>query len=313
MDLEWFPFFWRDFDEATREYTNEETGAYFRLLYYQWQYGSIPADRERAGRITGERFNDATWKSLLKKFVPDVGMPPDRLVNQRMKTVRAEQEAKAERRITVNTENGLRGVAARAAKRAKASSESVPKSQTEPVIESLTGSVAIAVTHEQPELRTKKEEKKDIAGAPVSSGVRPSQLDSKTLRGSRRTRRAPEEFGISDAVKKWAIATLSRVKAYDVETWMRKELVKFKDYEFNTAKSDWDATFRNWLRRCLEVGNAPAGSAGRDTDEDKHRADVLKTAAVFGATRAPEESFEEFESRVTALNDRRLASLGGKK
>lgn len=312
MDLEWFPFYWRDFDEATREFTNEETGAYFRLLYYQWQFGSIPADRERAGRITGERFSDRTWKGMLTKFVPDPSVPGDRLVNQRMKTVRATQETKAENRIRVNTENGLRGVLARAAKKTAAVPQAVSDSTTAAVTDSVSTSVPQTVSARQPELRTKNKEKKDMAADSTGLGVRPEPSRSKNL-GARRTRRAPEDFGISEGIRKWAQQALPKAKPDAIDVWLRKELVKFKDHEFNSAKSDWDATLRNWLRRCLEIGNAPAGVAPRDADEEKRRADVLKTAAIFGATRGPEESFDQFEARVNAKNQRRIAELGGSK
>jgi hypothetical protein len=31
------------------------------------------------------------------------------------------------------------------------------------------------------------------------------------------------------------------------------EIAKFRDHEFDTARSDWDAAFRNWLRKSVEL------------------------------------------------------------
>jgi uncharacterized protein YdaU (DUF1376 family) len=112
-DLDWFPFWLRDFDEGTREMTNEEVGAYLRLLYYQFHSGSIPADRERAAHVTGERFSDGTWQLLQKKFVADPSVPADRLVNLRMREVRLDAEARFKRRSEANRQNGRAGGLAR--------------------------------------------------------------------------------------------------------------------------------------------------------------------------------------------------------
>jgi uncharacterized protein YdaU (DUF1376 family) len=302
MRLDWFPFYWRDFDDGTREMTNEEVGAYWRLLYYQWQYGSIPADKELAARITGERFDDRTWARLLSKFVPDKSVPGDRLVNLRMQAVRSSQEARYGRRIESARLNGQKGGLARAERlRSLAGSEPL----SEPVANGQANRQASAKRNSS-RLKSKKEEDNKPTGISSLEGN-----TSTDLRGAR-ARHAPPDFDISDGIRTWAAKALPRVSAESLDLWMRKELEKFKDHEFNTPKGkrSWEGTFRNWLRRCLEIGNLPAGTSARSVDEEKHRAEVLKTAAIFNMTRQGGEEWAAFEERVNERNKRRLEALG---
>jgi hypothetical protein len=41
------------------------------------------------------------------------------------------------------------------------------------------------------------------------------------------------------------------------------ELPKFRDHEFATAKSDWDAVARNWIRKAAELPRRAAASTTR--------------------------------------------------
>lgn len=41
--------------------------------------------------------------------------------------------------------------------------------------------------------------------------------------------------------------------ARDLRIDLSSELDKFRDFEFRYGHSDWDATFRNWLRKAAEI------------------------------------------------------------
>jgi hypothetical protein len=55
------------------------------------------------------------------------------------------------------------------------------------------------------------------------------------------------------------------------------ELEFFRDYTFATARTDWDATFRNWLRTAADKhrgngnGKHPQSAAGEDSGELQRR------------------------------------------
>lgn len=59
------------------------------------------------------------------------------------------------------------------------------------------------------------------------------------LARSRRSRRAPADFAPSDEHRR-----LAAERDVDLDA----ELAKFRDHEFAHPRSDWPATFRNWLR-----------------------------------------------------------------
>jgi hypothetical protein len=66
----------------------------------------------------------------------------------------------------------------------------------------------------------------------------------KSKRVAIRSRRAPENF-IPD--HQFAIDAIPDIDA-------EAEVKKFKDWEFKTPRSDWPATWRNWIRSCMENG-----------------------------------------------------------
>ena len=67
-------------------------------------------------------------------------------------------------------------------------------------------------------------------------------------------------------------------------------LREMKDHEFDKAKKDWDAVFRNWVRRDRKWRKDNVGETTFDT------ADSL--AAQLGLTRLPNEPDEQFKHRV---------------
>lgn len=291
MDLEWFPFYWRDFDEATREMTNEEVGAYMRLLYYQWQYGSIPADRQVAARITGESLPPDLWDRLLRKFKPSDGLPDDRLVNDRMRAERDKAEALALRKSRA----GRAGAKSRWAKRAD-SKEKNGRANSNRNGNRIDSGMREPMHNKSSKNSIDTSSQPDRSGSPRKAG------------GSRRSTRAPADFQIPDAVLKWACKELPGVDREALVAWMRRELEKLKDHEFRTPKSDWEATYRNWLRRCIDIGNAPGRSGTQD--DEKKRKDILGLAAMFRMERREDESWESFEKRVNDANERRLKDIG---
>lgn len=61
----------------------------------------------------------------------------------------------------------------------------------------------------------------------------------------------PPDFAISECVRAWAEKSAAQVN-------IDKELDTFRDYWWGNGKkmSDWDAVFRNWVRRAPKMGGA---------------------------------------------------------
>lgn len=61
-----FPLYYNDIDRSTKTWTDEEFGAYMRLLMEQWDKGSLPNDYQRLTRIATSL--DKNWSLLKDKF-----------------------------------------------------------------------------------------------------------------------------------------------------------------------------------------------------------------------------------------------------
>jgi uncharacterized protein YdaU (DUF1376 family) len=80
------PLYYNDLDRSTRDWTDEEFGAYVRLLMHQWDKGSLPNDYQRLTRIATSL--GTTWETIRKKFVEKNG----ELINERMEDIRLKRE-----------------------------------------------------------------------------------------------------------------------------------------------------------------------------------------------------------------------------
>jgi hypothetical protein len=75
---------------------------------------------------------------------------------------------------------------------------------------------------------------------PISSSlIAESEIRAKALKA---TKKCPDDFLITDQMRDWAISEGLSIDL-DLETKV------FKDHTFTSAKSDWLATWRNWMRK----------------------------------------------------------------
>ncbi len=100
MEYPYFPFYVKDFIIGTIGMTTEEVGGYMKLLLYQWDKGSVPADEEELLSISGLKIKNL--KRVLKKFNK---CGEESLKNKRLEIVRGEVEAT----YTKNRANGAKG------------------------------------------------------------------------------------------------------------------------------------------------------------------------------------------------------------
>ena len=91
------------------------------------------------------------------------------------------------------------------------------------------------------------------------------------------TRRCPESFEVTDDMKTWA-----RAETPGVDVGF--ETAAMRDHEFSTARLDWAATWRNWMRTAYRR-KPPARASPAATRQDRISATV---AALTGRDRAPE-------------------------
>lgn len=97
-----FQFYADDFLAGTLDLSQEEVGAYIRLLCHQWNRGSIPVETEKQQRLAG----GSVSVDVLAKFRLVDGLG---LVNERLETERAKQAAYRQKQ----SEKGLASAEAR--------------------------------------------------------------------------------------------------------------------------------------------------------------------------------------------------------
>ena len=108
-----------------------------------------------------------------------------------------------------------------------------------------------------------------------SSSLRSEELGAPAPRKPRATRKCPDGFDVTDALRDWATENASGVD-------LARETDKFRDYTFKTAHTDWAGAWRNWMRRAAENARPPSRAS---PPQHKHAA---AARAIYGAPSNPE-------------------------
>jgi len=101
-----FPLYYNDIDRSTRDWSDEEFGAYMRLLMHQWDKGSLPKDYQRLTRIATSL--STTWDMLKDKFPQDGEVLKNRVLEDiRTKYLkhREKQKSNIEKRYQTSTKH----------------------------------------------------------------------------------------------------------------------------------------------------------------------------------------------------------------
>lgn len=110
----------------------------------------------------------------------------------------------------------------------------------------------------------------------------------------------PEPFEISEAMRTWA---KSKTPQVDIDA----EHETFCDYwrAHGKAMADWEATWRNWMRRAPQMGGAmkSPGQLRAEQSVEKFAALAARVAAVNFRAPYPHEPFETYESALRYAED----------
>jgi hypothetical protein len=90
---------------------------------------------------------------------------------------------------------------------------------------------------------------------------------------ARASKKCPPGFVVTQAHREWAAINAQGV---DLDAEVREML----DYTFSTARTDWDGTFRNWLRKAAKIRTNAAPKSYRQKDAELMAARV---ASMGGA------------------------------
>lgn len=228
--LPYYPFYPSDFEGKTSHLTLEEDGAYNRLLRLMWMTPGCSLPNDDAWLARRMRVDAATFvrvvKPLIDEFFKVVG---GRIIQPRLR----EEFEKADVTYRRRSEAGKKGGRPKALdnkgidEKAGLSRGKAGPKQPEP--------------EPEPELREKEEPK----GSSKKRAVRLTE-----------DWRLPKPWG------EWAIVEgLS-------EVCVRREADRFRDYWISesgpkAAKLDWQATWRNWVRKAVENRPKAANRPGQ--------------------------------------------------
>ena len=109
----------------------------------------------------------------------------------------------------------------------------------------------------------------------TSSSLRSEEIGAPAPRKPRATRKCPDDFDVTDALRDWATENASGLD-------LARETDKFRDYTFKTAHTDWAGAWRNWMRRAAENARPPSRAS---PPQSKHAA---AARAIYGAPSNPE-------------------------
>lgn len=207
------PLWVADFMASTATWTGPERGLYLQMLAAEWTSGPLPADTARLARALN--YSPAEFGALWPTVRPKFANGGGTLTNPRLEAIRADNAAHRARR----SEHAAKASQARWKPTSEQSSEHSPSNAENMPSTSTSISTSIA-----------------------------SPLPAREGRGKPRPpprRRCPADFEVTELAREWA-----RTQAPDVD--LQRETAKFMDWEFKTARSDWGAAWRNWMRKAQE-------------------------------------------------------------
>jgi len=238
--VNYYPFHIGDYLSATRHLSWEEDAAYRRLLdtYYTTEK-PLPADLRAVSSVvlaTADSQREAVRVVLDEFFtLTDSGWVNSRADAEiaAMQEKQEKQRAKANRRWDMQRAD--RGNASAMPQHGQADA---------------TASKGDANAMPPTPTPTPTPEEKNPSG---------STPPDKPARKAKALKRVPGDFVVTDDLAEWA------KKSAPLVDW-RKETEKFRDWEFQHARTDWPATWRTWIRKAQETAEARGASSPRQIE-----------------------------------------------
>jgi hypothetical protein len=117
------------------------------------------------------------------------------------------------------------------------------------------------------------------------------------------TRKCPDSFVVTADHVAWA-----GTEAPGID--IGRETRKFRDHQFATARSDWPATWRNWIREAFDRQKKPVGGNGsvarsfRERDADLQQARIYAASGGLMGAPLPEQDTIDMEAPDNAVTPR---------
>ncbi len=272
--LPWVPLYVNDFLSDVGHLGNTELGVYTRLLLVYYRDAKpLPFDADRLRRLamtfSPEEFR--ALESVMSEFFRLSTEPDGRQVWRHTRADKIIAEATAKHATA--SAKAVAAAAARWAKNAPSIATSDAPSIASGNAYAMPTTTTTTTTTISPSLRA-GEESAAVAPPPAAPEQAPKKRGRKPASGAKPSRRCPADYIVTEEMALWAQRETPLV------TNIMRQLGEFRDHEFKPpGHTDWDAAFRNWLRRAQkweEERRQPA--SGQRQQQYPH-----KNAGVAGA------------------------------
>lgn len=236
----WMPLVIGSYLADTRSLSTEGHGAYLLILMAYWSNGGpLPDDDDEFAAITG--LGAAGWEKwrpkLARFFTIEGGYWRQKRADQELADAKKRQEAFRLRSAKANA--------------AKVSNKDTLKDTNKDALKE-----ADEVSLEAPS------KSKPTSNEVLAQKASPSSPRARLGRDPIGTR-LPDDWGLSDELFDWSVSE-ARAPPDRIEA----EVPRFRDYWRSKPgkdgrKSDWDATWRNWLRKAMENGHGGRNGGGQ--------------------------------------------------
>jgi uncharacterized protein YdaU (DUF1376 family) len=290
--LPFLPLYTNDYLGDTRGLTTEQHGAYLLLLFEMWNAGgSLVYDERMLARLTvvsPKRWR-VVWSAIEHFFIIDDGV----MTQTRLKRERQKADSIIEKRRNAGALGG-------AAKALKTNDDDLANAKH-------MGWQTSAISQPQQDLEIEKEKEE------------PKGSSKKKAEGSSKGTRLPDDWLPSETMIEDALAIGENLNIHFLRKEISDEADRFRDYWIaqpgaRGTKTNWNATWRNWIRRAaptIAKQRSSARDASSIVDESpgwEHRRSSLATAVI--RLRRERENVIEFSDGPSHGRTQRLASNG---
>ncbi len=249
--MNYYLFHIGDYVSATRHLSWEEDAAYRRLLdvYYRDEK-PIPSDPRAACRLvlaTTPEQREAVETVLREFFEPTDSGWTNRRADAEIDAMRGRQQKARDK----------------ANKRWHQPRTAMPQHGGSDAAACASDAAALLPVPAPVPAPAKREDRASPGLAPAAPSPPPPARSPTRKRAAapKAARVCPDGFTLTPAMRAWARLEVPHV---DIEV----ETAKFRDHEFPRPRSDWPATWRNWLRRAVSFsaskGNGHAAASAPD-------------------------------------------------
>lgn len=228
-------------DEFCQDITNEQFGAYMRLLIWQWHEGSIPCEIERLARrlnVTCEHFVEHIWCVLSSKFPCK---KRNRLLNSKLDEVRVFTL----RKIKTNYDNGCKGGRPKGKGNSEAKTERLSESVSQ---KKANGSIRAFSSSSSSSSKTKRGcggdwPERIYQAYPVKEGkAKALKAIEKAIKAIAKTGRIGPAQWLLERVQKWAVSPRAQA---DTKPTTPAPAPWFNGGRYDDSDSRWQETWDN--------------------------------------------------------------------